>query len=247
MLVPACVAVLGAAAAVASFMSEPAPASPPPAKRLRVVTYNIQQGFSADGRDDIDAQLALLRSFDADVIGLQESDTSRLAGGNDDTVRYLARALGMHAYYGPTPPAGTFGVAILSRHAITAARTLYLKSAGEQTAVAVAELDGSTIAVTHLGNDGPLPELENVLAALGNPARGALMGDFNFVPGSRQHTLTLAKLADAWSIAASRTGERDAGDLDHVYVTRGLEVREVGYRREPVSDHPALLAEIALP
>jgi endonuclease/exonuclease/phosphatase family metal-dependent hydrolase len=244
---PACAGALGAAAAIASLASDPAPPSSPPLTRLRIVTFNIQQGFSRDGLDDVDAQIALIQSLDADVLGLQECDTSRLAGGNDDTVRYFARKLGMHAYYGPPPPAGTFGVAILSRHPFGAARTVYLESAGEQTAAVIAELAGVSVAVTHLGNDGPMVQVENALAGLGTPPRGVLTGDFNYVVRSPQHAVVMARLDDAWSAAISRGGERRHDDLDHLYVTRGLRVREARYLREPASDHPALLAEITLP
>ncbi|HZO15645.1 MAG TPA: endonuclease/exonuclease/phosphatase family protein, partial [Polyangiaceae bacterium] len=237
-------AVLGIAG---SRVTEPAPAETAPVSKqsLRVVSYNIQQGYAKDGRKDLDAQLALIKELDADVVGLQECDTSRLAGGNADTVRYLANALGMHAYYGPSPPAGTFGVAVLSRHPITAVATHYLESTGEQTVLVVADVavgqKNYSVAVTHLGNDGPLVQQQNVLAAL--PERGViLMGDFNFVPGSPQHRLTLAKLADAWDTAGE--GERRPDEIDHLFVSRDLRVRAMRYRREPASDHPALFGEL---
>jgi endonuclease/exonuclease/phosphatase family metal-dependent hydrolase len=243
--VPALVVALGAAATALSVAGEP-DAGAQPRAALRVVSYNIQQGYTKDARDDLDAQLAVLRGLDADVIGLSECDTSRLAGGNDDIVRYLARKLGMYVHHGPTPAAGTFGVALLSRSPIVTARTFYLYSVGEQTALVVAELAGGRrVAATHLGNDGPIIQLENTLAALQD--QGLVMGDFNFVADSLQYAQTVQTLDDAWQIAAQHEGERLVGDLDHLFVSRGTRVASARYVREDASDHPALLVELAPP
>ncbi|HEX9013097.1 MAG TPA: hypothetical protein VF813_06265, partial [Anaerolineaceae bacterium] len=77
-------------AALASLPPAPAPSAE---TRLRVLTYNIQQGYSADGQKNYLGQLRVMRAADADIIGLQETDTSRIAGGNDDLVGFLASQL----------------------------------------------------------------------------------------------------------------------------------------------------------
>jgi len=48
------------------------------------------------------------------LIGLQESDTNRISGGNSDIVRYFADRLDLYAYYGPKVVPGTFGIALLA-------------------------------------------------------------------------------------------------------------------------------------
>jgi len=132
------------------------PAQPADDGTLRVMTYNIQQGYSADGVKDFAGQLAVLREADADLIGLQESDTNRIAGGNADIVEYFARELRMYSYYGPSPVPGTFGIALLSRYPIEAAETFYMHSLGEQTATIAARVRvgerSVNVYVTHLGN-----------------------------------------------------------------------------------------------
>jgi hypothetical protein len=45
------------------------------------LTANIQQGYNADGYKHFYGQLALMRELEANIIGLQESDTVRIAGG----------------------------------------------------------------------------------------------------------------------------------------------------------------------
>ena len=49
---------------------------------LRVFTYNIRQGYDQFGERNFDGQIDLLRSKAPDIIGLQECDPARIAGGN---------------------------------------------------------------------------------------------------------------------------------------------------------------------
>ena len=76
----------------------------------------------------------LLRTVDADIIGLQECDTARIANGNADIVKYFADRLDLYSYYGPKTVTGTFGIALLSKYPIEDPQTVYLYSLGEQTA-----------------------------------------------------------------------------------------------------------------
>ncbi len=131
------------------------PAATQPVEAFRVLTYNIQQGYSRDGQSNFEGQLDLIRQTEADIIGLQECDTARIANGNIDIVRYFADRLDMHSYYGPTTTVGTFGIALLSKYPIQHPRTFYLYSLGEQTVVIEAQISvgGETfkVYVTYLG------------------------------------------------------------------------------------------------
>lgn len=104
------------------------PRAPARADAVTVATFNVEQGYDLHNQRNFDGQLEFLKSLDADIIGLQESDTNRVAGGNDDLARYLAHGLNLHAYYGPKTVTGTFGIALLSRYPIESARTHYLCS-----------------------------------------------------------------------------------------------------------------------
>jgi endonuclease/exonuclease/phosphatase family metal-dependent hydrolase len=175
-----------------------------------VLTFNIQQGYRADGQKGWGDQLALMRQVNADIIGLQESDTARLSGANNDLVGYFATALGMHAYYGPPTVNGTFGIALLSRYPILEARTAYMESQGEQTAIILAtvSVNGQAlhVAVTHLGNGGPMVQEEDVLQAIRGLSPLVLMGDFNFTPNTPQYRRTVEALQDAWLVARAHGG-----------------------------------------
>ena len=251
-LFPAVVLLIGAVAIVGIVATAPRPGVPASKETLRVCTYNIQQGYDADGLKNVDGQLALLRRVEADVIGLQESDTNRISGGNSDVVRYLADRLGMYSYYGPKTVPGTFGIALLSRYPIEQPRTFYMYSAGEQTATIEAQIRVGDrtfrVYVTHLGNDGPIVQQEAILQEVAGQENVVLMGDFNFRPDTAQYRLTREALEDAWLLrwpdGVDGQGRSFPRRIDHVFVSPGLAVVDAQYFTEPESDHPALVVEM---
>jgi len=238
---------------VAAWGLSPRPPAPPAdAGALRVMTYNIQQGYSADGVKDFAGQLAVLRGADADIIGLQESDTNRIAGGNADIVGHFARALRMYSYYGPSTVPGTFGIALLSRYPIEAAETFYMYSLGEQTATIAARVRvgerSFNVYVTHLGNGGPLVQQTAILEWVRGQPDVILMGDFNFRPDTEQYRLTTADFADAWLVQTEPPvidpGFNPQRRIDHIFVSPGTQVLQTRYLVTPHSDHPALWADV---
>ena len=210
------------------------------------MTYNIQQGFDKVGNANLDGQLAAIRSVDPDILGLQESDTARVANGNSDAVRFFADALDMYSYYGPTTTTGTFGIALLSKYPIDKANTFFMYSRGEQTATIQAEIlmNGKPyrIFVTHLGNGGPMVQLENMLVRLQGLENVIAMGDFNFDPTTEQYALMTGSLADSWLLkwpgGKEIPGVPADDRIDHIFVSPGTGVLGSEYVAGPASDHP---------
>ncbi len=231
-------------------VSQPPPATQIEHNPLRVITYNIQQGYSVDGIRSYGGQLALIRSLAPDIVGLEESDVARFSGGNADVVRTISEGLGMNAYYGPRTVTGTFGIALLSRYPLENPHTFFMYSTGEQTAAIEAQisLNGKqyTLLVTHLGNDGPLIQQQEVLSRLAGQSNVIAMGDFNFEPATEQYNLTLQTLQDAWVQVGSPlpAGLDPKSLIDHIFVSPGIPVSLVRYVESPVSDHPLLMMEI---
>ena len=60
----------------------------------------------------------LIKEAEIDIIGLLESDTQRLIGGNRDFTQTIAEDLGMYVDYGPGPNKHTWGAALLSKFPI---------------------------------------------------------------------------------------------------------------------------------
>jgi endonuclease/exonuclease/phosphatase family metal-dependent hydrolase len=251
MFLAVCMAFCAVVTLSGALRAAPRPSAPAESGNipLRVLTYNIQQGYSRDGQINFQGQLTLLRQESPDVIGLQESDTARISGGNTDGVRYFADNLDMYSYYGPSTVAGTFGIALLSRYPIDNPRTFYLYSLGEQTAIIAAQIvfKGQTynLYVTHLGNDGPILQQEQVLQLVQGQENVLLMGDFNFRPDSDQYRLTTTKLSDAWLLNWTQgepSQEIDTADrIDYLFLSSGIQVIQSRFLTGPQSDHPALM------
>ncbi len=249
--------VLAGAAIVLSILGGACPVPGPHRTSLRILTYNLQQGIGESGERSYDQQLKVIRQLDPDVIGLQETDTARIAGGNADLVRHYADRLNLHSYYGPSPVSGTFGIALLSRYPLQNPRTFFLRSEGEQTAAIEARIEVGGrlfhVLVTHLDNGGALVQQIAVLDQAAHSVSGQetdiVMGDFNFTTSTSQYRATTTVLEDAWLVAAERTVEPGAPDpanrIDHIFVSAGTRVLRSVYTLEGPSDHPGIFAEIA--
>jgi endonuclease/exonuclease/phosphatase family metal-dependent hydrolase len=250
-------AIVAGATILLAGLSAARPVPAPKGDALRVLTYNLQQGYGKNGEKDFERQREVIRGLAPDVIGLQETDTARIAGGNSDLVRWLADGLAMYSYYGPTPVSGTFGVALLSRYPIRNPRTFFMPSRGEQTACIEAEIavgdEWVRVLVTHLDNDGALAQQRLVIDRASRDAAGAALvvavGDFNFKTSTEQYRQTVAVLDDSWMTAGQRIvdpGAPDpAGRIDHIFVSRNARLVRIRYLPEGPSDHPAMLAEVA--
>ncbi|HEY61942.1 MAG TPA: hypothetical protein G4N95_04755 [Anaerolineae bacterium] len=219
---------------------------------LRVMTYNIQQGYSEDGQFNVDGQIALIKSIDPDILAIEESDSARIANANNDLVAYFAKNLNMNSYYGPNSVVGTFGIALLSKYPIQNPHTFYMFSKGEQTAAIQAQISVNNqtfnIFATHLGNGGPIIQQEQVLAEVDTLPNVILMGDFNFRPDTPQYELTGTILEDAWLLRgrkdSNNTGVNPQERIDHIFVSPSTLVLDCHYVRSTASDHPAMWAEI---
>jgi len=235
---------------LSAVFNHPSPEPLSESKSLRVLTYNIQQGYDTAGRRAYQQQLEVIHELQPDLLGLQESDVARFSGGNGDIVRTLAEGLDMYAYYGPKTVSGTFGIALLSRYPLENPQTFYMYSIGEQTAAISAEVVVGgvryNVLVTHLGNGGPIIQQQQVLGELAGRQNVIAMGDFNFRPSTEQYALTTQTLESAWVLAGSpvTTGLDPERLIDHVFVSPGVKVTSAEYIVSPVSDHPGLLVEI---
>jgi len=250
---PVIMALVALATLAGALLTAGKPAAPSlPQTSLKIFTFNIQQGYNLDGRRSYDGQLDLIRQVDADVVGLQECDTARIANGNADVVRYFADRLDLYSYYGPKTVPGTFGIALLSRVPIENPRTFYMYSEGEQTATIEAQITVGdrtfNIFVTHLGNGGPIVQQEAILQEVEGKENVILLGDFNFRPDTEQYRLTTGMLANSWLLKWPQGNESQGVDfaraIDHIFVSPGTKVVDSYYLPGPQSDHPAMATVI---
>ncbi len=99
---------------------------------VKVVTYNIHQGFSNDGRVDLVPAYEELVRIDADIIFLQESEGLWPHTGVVDPVKFLAQRLDMNYIRGPEVREGIYGVSILSRTRLSDPEVHFLDSREDQ-------------------------------------------------------------------------------------------------------------------
>jgi endonuclease/exonuclease/phosphatase family metal-dependent hydrolase len=250
---PGLIVLAGLVTVLGAFLTAAKPVAPGgPTTSLKILTYNILQGYNQEGLKNSDGQLKLLRQIDADIIGLQECDTNRAAGGNGDVVRYFADRLDMYSYYGPKPVVGTFGVALLSKYPIENPRTFFMHGFTEQKGSVEAQITVGdrtfNVVVTHLASHekdppGNYPQQEEILSVVAGKENVLLIGDFNFGPDTEHYKLTTETLADSWVLrwpdVDKRTVDFKGEGIDHIFVSPGTRIADAQYLPDRESDHPA--------
>jgi endonuclease/exonuclease/phosphatase family metal-dependent hydrolase len=253
---------------------------------MRVATFNILHGRSlTDDRVSVGTLADAVRGMDADVLALQEVDRNQPRSHGADLTAVAAEAMGAvdHRFVpalsgragsgwvaatGAEPPdAAAYGIALLSRHPVTAWEVVRLpalpalvpmRSPGsrlptlvrDEPRVAVAaDLETPegpvTVANTHLSfvhwsNRRQLRQLVRSLAHARRPL--VLMGDLNM--GSGRATSLTGMRALALGPTFPADGPRE--QLDHVLADGAVRAQAFEVRRLSLSDHRALVVDLAL-
>ena len=166
--------------------------------KLTVVTWNIHRCIGTDRRYDPDRVARVLKSLDADIVALQEVDTSLKAtfdGNDEDQLAVIAKVTGLEPIYGATrtQASGHFGNAFLHRHRTVAKHTLNLSYRKYEPRGALSvrlDVNGKSVNLinTHLGLKGwerafqlskLLKEFERAQSETSQPVISLLLGDFN--------------------------------------------------------------------
>jgi endonuclease/exonuclease/phosphatase family metal-dependent hydrolase len=251
---------------------------------MRLATFNILHGRNPDDDlGDVDVFARAIASLDADVLALQEVDRNQARSLRADLTAVAAEAMGAqdHRFVaalsgspGSTwvaatgeeqPDAAAYGIALLSRHPVSAwqvVRLPVLRSRipmrfqgqvlpswiRDEPRVAVAATveagqRGLTVACTHLTfvpwwNGRQLRALSTALESAPRPL--ALMGDLNMdlERAVRLTRLTPAVRAGTFPVDSPRE------QLDHVLTTPGLVATASESVRLPLSDHRALVVDV---
>ncbi len=161
-----------------------------PQPRLRtVLTYNVRNAFTDEGRMDLDDVAATIRHSGADLVALQELDSVTGRSGGRYVLGELATRTDMHPAYAPAIgyDGGKYGIGILSRQQPLSVRRVALPGREEARTMLMAEFRDFVFACTHLSLTeqdrlASLPLLRAEAARYGKPF--ILAGDFNDTPGS---------------------------------------------------------------
>lgn len=229
-------------------------ASPPPTIELeatadmRLLTYNIRQGFGSGNRFDLEAVAQEIERYPADVIALQEIGRGWIISGSVDTLAWLSRRLDMPALYGANA-GDLWGNAVLTRLPVIDAGNTHFDledrvPRGFQD-LTLRTTDGPIrIVNTHLdheedGSTARSSQILRILEALDHAPRTVLLGDLNAT--SESVTIrTLAKAGFEDGVPGGPpTYPADApfDRIDYIFATRDLRVIESRTGDSLASDH----------
>lgn len=231
----------------------------PPGGPIRVMTYNIQQANNEQGEKSYLEQLALISEVDPDIIGFQESDSTRISLGNNDYIRYFANQLGYYSYFGPMTVTGTYGTAILSKFPLENPRSVFSYSDQDEIGTAEAEIEvgGKEFTLFNVHPDGSdeakMVFAETLIERANQKENVIALGDYNLRGWEAPYLLIDAHYKNAWmDIYPSGIDENGLdmsgrNRIDHIFVSPYLTVSEPVYRLPPDSwtDHPAHWADIS--
>jgi endonuclease/exonuclease/phosphatase family metal-dependent hydrolase len=215
----------------------------------RLATFNVKHGEGAGGVVDIGLLARACAALGADVLALQEVDRNLRRSHDADTAAVVAEACGMAHVFGPAIAirGGEYGNALLVRGAIDDVEVVALEDPEPRSAIVARVSVGDlalSVAATHLGLRGAgkaqLPILVARLAA--RPGPRVLLGDLNLGPED-------VVVPPGWSRPSGgptfpATAPRR--EIDHVLLDGLVETAAV-VAPLPVSDHRALVVEVASP
>lgn len=158
--------------------------------RVVLASYNVHGCVGSDGRRDVARVARVIERLDADIVGLQEVESSPPSPGEPPQMDLLGHLVGLDAISGPTMERqdGHFGNALLTRLPIRAVRRLDLKFRKREPRGALdVDLDAGgrnlRVIATHLGL---LPserryQVQRILEAVSSDDESlvVLLGDIN--------------------------------------------------------------------
>jgi endonuclease/exonuclease/phosphatase family metal-dependent hydrolase len=230
---------------------------------VRVMTYNVHQGFDVDGRHAIERMAQVIEAESPDIVALQEVSRGWVVNGSVDMLVWLSQRLGMDYVWGPAADS-VWGNAVLSRFPIIAFENHAMPNndvirLDRGFLTARVDLGGGEVldvVSTHFhagAADSALriPQALAVLEVIDPERTTVLIGDLNAPPGDPELLLLeQAGLQDAFVVAGA-TGEgltyradRPRRRIDYVWLSPDLRARDFSTHPSLASDHLAVAATI---
>jgi endonuclease/exonuclease/phosphatase family metal-dependent hydrolase len=228
---------------------------------IRIMTYNLHNGFNTDGYLDMEALARVIEDTDVDIVALQEISRGWLISGRLDMLTWLSQRLDMPYVSGPTTDP-FWGNAILSRYPITEYQSYELPPADLviKRGFISASIDlggGDTLRVIathfhHVDGDSDIRQLQS--AALidfwNGISRTVILGDFNAEPIDPE--IQIIKQANLVDIAAfiepppvyTFHSDNPSQRIDYIWLSPDLKASEVRVILNTASDHLPVIAII---
>lgn len=227
---------------------------------VRVMSYNIHQGFDQDGYLAIRDLVNVIEAEEPGIVALQEVSRGWVINGAFDMLLWLSRKLDMPYVWAPAADS-VWGNAILSKYPIVESSVHPMPNNSgipmdRSYATAVISLDDSTrltVLATHLHHveeEGHLrtPQVRALLDAWGGRERTVLMGDLNGQPSDTEIVLLEeAGLVDVFAASPEYDGAgytfpaRDPRRrIDYIWVSPDLRPTDFSLSGGSASDHLAV-------
>ena len=127
------------------------------AQKLRVMSYNVKNGYGMDGVKDITRCGELVRKTQPDAVAVQELDSCSKRNNFYVLGKMAEAAGGYHAYYGPTIPyrGGKYGIGVLTKKPALSVEFHRLPCPKEPRGMLVVEMKKYYLICTHLSLSEP--------------------------------------------------------------------------------------------
>ena len=223
---------------------------------VRVMTYNIHQGFGASGDFTLEQIAQVIEVESVDIVALQEVSRGWLVNGAVDLLAWLSQRLDMDYAWGPAADSA-WGNAILSRYPILHVENHEMPNNHDfplDRAFLWVEIDiGDKVPLRliathfhHVHDEGEhrIPQTEAVLERWAGVSQTVLLGDLNGRPGDREiKMLEEAGLLDSF-VDSRETGrgftspsEGPNKRIDYVWTSPDLVSTGYNSTASQASDH----------
>lgn len=228
---------------------------------VRVMTYNLHNGFDTEGRLGLEALASVIEDADPDIVALQEVSRGWVVSGRVDMIAWLSQRLDLPYVFGPTADP-YWGNAILSRYPVVTyaqyelpPRDLFILRGFTVASIDVGNGDELQVIATHyhhLDEDTQVRQIQSeaVVDFWGGSERTVFLGDLNARPeDAEMEMLRQAGLVDAateFYPSPPRTFPSYAPDrrIDYIWVSPDLWVNGVEIPQSTASDHLAVVVDI---
>ncbi len=228
---------------------------------VRVMTYNLHNGFNTDGQLDLEELADVIEDEDADIIALQEVSRGWVINGSADMLLWLSNRLDMPYVYGPSM-GHSWGNAILSRFPVTEwgkmdlpPRDLPLLRQFTWADFDVGENQELRVIATHFhhpedGGAERLLQAEEVLSFWNAHPQTIVLADLNAEPDWPEMLgFWRAGFSDALENVESRAtfpSYEPVERIDYVLASSGLTLSDPSIPRSTASDHLPVVATVDL-
>lgn len=230
---------------------------------VRVMTYNLHNGFNTDGRLDPEAIARTIEQVKPDILGLQEVERGWYIDSSLDLLVWLSQRLRLPYIYGPTADP-VWGNAILSRYPIKEwdnmplpPRDLPLKRGLLWARVDIGGDQELLFIVTHFHHvekDSEIRQQQSpeLIRFWNKRPRTIVLGDFNATPDSKEIAMLRdAGLQDAFALAGQGQGLTwPSSDpkvrIDYIWLSPDLAASDLVIPQSTASDHLGIAVTVSM-